>query len=380
MSQPPGFPSSTARSSPSLGGPVRFTATLTEALPWTVTVRARCGPAPRERDRGDSGGLDLGRFRDAVRRLHVRDRGGPDLRPARGTVPGPAAARGDEPDRQPAHADAERRRARRVDLRVVLAFHRASVAVEVLDSSSQVVRTLASSFSYSGRASFAWNGRNASGHPRSRRPLSHPDHGHVAGPAGAQEPRHRGRPDPGPPREVAPTPFSPNGDGRLDSTAIGFRLARDADVRVRIMDGTTDGGRRPPRSGRFGRAPRRSRGRTQPERCGRGRGLPRRSSRRRRASGRVLSRSARDRHARSRRPHRLGSPSEGRAHGRAPLAERGGDGPASLRLAGAGAACARSSARRATSPSRSRGRRASGLRPEVARRTSAPRDGQARAG
>jgi hypothetical protein len=37
--------------------------------------------------------------------------------------------------------------------------------------------------------------------------------------------------------EIAPTSFSPNGDGRLDSAAIGFRLARQADVRVQIMDG-----------------------------------------------------------------------------------------------------------------------------------------------
>ena len=37
--------------------------------------------------------------------------------------------------------------------------------------------------------------------------------------------------------EAAPTPFSPNDDGILDSSAIGFRLARQADVRVRIREG-----------------------------------------------------------------------------------------------------------------------------------------------
>jgi hypothetical protein len=37
--------------------------------------------------------------------------------------------------------------------------------------------------------------------------------------------------------EVAPTPFSPNGDGRLDSATVGFRLARQAETRVWIMDG-----------------------------------------------------------------------------------------------------------------------------------------------
>jgi hypothetical protein len=36
---------------------------------------------------------------------------------------------------------------------------------------------------------------------------------------------------------VAPALFSPNGDGRLDATTISFKLSRDADVRVRVMDG-----------------------------------------------------------------------------------------------------------------------------------------------
>src|SRR5207247_1155105 len=36
---------------------------------------------------------------------------------------------------------------------------------------------------------------------------------------------------------VAPTPFSPNGDGRLDTATVGFKLSRQADVRVRIMGG-----------------------------------------------------------------------------------------------------------------------------------------------
>jgi flagellar hook assembly protein FlgD len=114
---------------------------------------------------------------------------------------------------------------------------RASVAVEVLNSSSKVVRTLASSFSYSaGGASMSWNGRNSSGHlvqdGRYRVRITATSPGQQARRShGIVVDRTLGH------LEIAPTPFSPNGDGRLDSTSIGFRLARQADVRVRIVDG-----------------------------------------------------------------------------------------------------------------------------------------------
>jgi flagellar hook assembly protein FlgD len=114
---------------------------------------------------------------------------------------------------------------------------RASVAVEVIDSASKVVRTLASSLSYTaGKASMAWNGRNSSGHRvqdgRYRIRITATSPGQQARKShGIVVDRTLGH------LEIAPTPFSPNGDGRLDSAAISFRLARQADVRVRIMDG-----------------------------------------------------------------------------------------------------------------------------------------------
>jgi hypothetical protein len=105
---------------------------------------------------------------------------------------------------------------------------------------------MASSFSYgSGRASMAWDGRNASGRlvrdGRYRIRITATSPGQQARKSrGIVVDRTLGH------LQAAPTPFSPNGDGRLDSTAIGFQLVRDADVRVRIMDGkTTVAGVRP---------------------------------------------------------------------------------------------------------------------------------------
>jgi hypothetical protein len=82
----------------------------------------------------------------------------------------------------------------------------------------------------------AWNGRNSSGHlvqdGRYRIRITATSPGQQARRShGIVVDRTLGH------LEIAPTPFSPNGDGRLDSTSIGFRLARQADVRVRITDG-----------------------------------------------------------------------------------------------------------------------------------------------
>ena len=162
---------------------------------------------------------------------------GPDLRPAGGKVPGPPPL---EVTRLTASPHAVTPNGDGLGEATSVSFSlstRASVAVEVLNASSQVVRTLAGSFSYSsGRASFTWSGRNASGRLvhdgryRIRVTATSPGQ-QVRKSHGVVVDRTLGH------LAVAPTPFSPEADGRLDSTAIGFSLARDAGVQVRIMDG-----------------------------------------------------------------------------------------------------------------------------------------------
>ena len=221
-----------------LGGPVRFTATLTEALPWTVTLRD-ASDAVVAIGSGTSAAVDwtwdasATPFGDVSYAIEA----GPDLRPARGTVSGPRALEVTRLTASP-HTVTPNEDGIGESTSVSFALSaRASVAVEVIDSSSRVVRTLASSFSYSaGRASMSWNGRNASGHlvqdGRYRIRVTATSPGQQARKShGIVVDRTLGH------LEIAPTSFSPNGDGRLDSAAIGFRLARQADVRVQIMDG-----------------------------------------------------------------------------------------------------------------------------------------------
>ena len=222
----------------SLGGAVRFVATLTEHLPWTVTIRDAAN-AVVAKGSGTGTGVDwtwdasafpYGDFTYSIE-------AGPDLRPAGGKVPGP-------PPLEVTHLTASPHavtpngdglgEATSVSFSLSI---RASVAVEVLNASSQVVRTLAGSFSYSsGRASFTWSGRNASGRfvhdGRYRIRVTATSSGQQARKShGVVVDRTLGH------LAIAPTPFSPDADGRLDSTAIGFSLARDAGVQVRIMDG-----------------------------------------------------------------------------------------------------------------------------------------------
>jgi flagellar hook assembly protein FlgD len=222
----------------SLGGQVRFRATLTEALAWTVTVRDAADAIVAT---GSGTGTAVDWTWDASTtpfgNVSYAIEAGSDLRPARGTVPGPPPLEVTSLTATP-HALTPNEDGVGESMAVSFALStRASVAVEVLDSSSRVVRTLASSFSYSaGRASMAWNGRNSSGRLvhdgryRIRITATLPGQ-QVRKSHGVVVDRTLGH------LEAVPTLFSPNDDGILDSTAIGLRLAREADVRVRIMEG-----------------------------------------------------------------------------------------------------------------------------------------------
>ena len=222
----------------SLGGSVRFTATLTEELPWTVTIRDAAGAVVAQGAgtgtavdwTWDASAVPYGAFTYSIQ-------AGPDLRPAGGKVPGPLPLEVTSLTASP-HTVTPNGDGFGEGTSVTFSLSiRASAAVEVLNSSSQVVRTLANSLSYSsGRATLTWNGRNASGHfvrdGRYRIRITATSPGQQARKShGVLVDRTLGHLD------VAPTPFSPDGDGRRDSTSIGFRLSRDADVRARVMDG-----------------------------------------------------------------------------------------------------------------------------------------------
>jgi flagellar hook assembly protein FlgD len=222
----------------SLGGFVRFTATLTAALPWTVTIRdesdavvATGGGTGKAVDwTWDASTTAFGRFTWSIE-------AGPDLRPARGTVPGPpplvVTSLTTNPHTVSPNGD-EIGESTKVSFTLST---RGSAAVEVVDSTGKVVRTLAGSLAYrSGRASLTWNGRNSAGglvrDGRYRIRVTATSPGQQARKSrGVVVDRTLGH------LVVAPTPFSPNADGRLDTTTIAFRLAHEADVRVRIVDG-----------------------------------------------------------------------------------------------------------------------------------------------
>ena len=223
-----------------LGGPVRFTATLTSSLPWTVTIHDDTG-APIANGSGtgttvdwtwDASAIPFGDYTYSIA-------AGPDLRPAHGKIasspplavtslkvrPGVLTPNGDG-----------------IGEETTVSYSlstRATLEVDVLDSSARVVRSLVSGQAYrSGSPSVVWNGRDSAGKRvrdgvyrvrvtatspgqdagKSRRLVVDRTLGHLT---------------------VAPTPFSPNADGRLDTSAVGFQLAHQADVRVRIMRGST---------------------------------------------------------------------------------------------------------------------------------------------
>ena len=224
----------------SLGGLVRFTATLSDALPWTVTIRDSAGSTVAHGAGNgaavdwtwDASGTPFGAFTYEIG-------AGSDLRPARGTVPGPPPLEVTSLGVRP-HALTPNRDGIGESASVSFSLStRANVAVEVLRADSKAVRTLAGSYSYqAGRARLTWNGRNSSGNVvrdgyyRVRIIATSPGQ-QVRKSRGIVVDRTLGHLD------VAPTPFSPDGDGQLESAGVSFTLSRDANVRVRVMNGDT---------------------------------------------------------------------------------------------------------------------------------------------
>jgi flagellar hook assembly protein FlgD len=222
-----------------LGGDVRFRGRLSSALPWTVTVLDENG-APVASGSGSGTAVDwtwhassalFGAYTYAIE-------AGPDVRPATGAVPGPPRLAVSSLTVRPVAitpngdgvSDSQK-----VSYSLTTS---ATVKAEILDLSAHVVRTLVTAQAYrGGTPRLTWDGTTATG-------------------AKVQDGRYRVRVTAVAPGQqatrtrdvivdrtlghlvLAPAFFSPNGDGRLDATKVSFTLARQADVRVRIMDGT----------------------------------------------------------------------------------------------------------------------------------------------
>jgi flagellar hook assembly protein FlgD len=225
----------------SLGGSVHFTATLTSALPWTVTI-ADAGGKTVATGSGTGAAVDwtweASSFPSGDYTYSIA--AGPDLLPATGRVPGPSPLEILSLTAKP-HVLTPNGDGSRDDVTVAYSLStRATVKVEVLDSAAAVVRSLAVTQAYrSGPSTLVWDGRNASGKLvpdgdyRVRLTATSPGQ-EVVGNRRLVVDRTLGH------LAVEQTPFSPNADGRRDAAAVTFTLARQADTRVRIMkDGRT---------------------------------------------------------------------------------------------------------------------------------------------
>ncbi len=180
-----------------LGGPVRFTATLTSSLPWTVTIYDDSG-APVANGSGADTAVDwtwdasATPFGDYTYSISA----GPDLRPAQGKIPGPPPLAVTSLKVRPGRLDAERRRHRREDNGLVLALdprHRRGRRARLVGAGGPVARLRAgiSERLPELRVERARLGREA----LARRRVPRSRDGDLAGAGCEQEPPPRRRPD-----------------------------------------------------------------------------------------------------------------------------------------------------------------------------------------
>jgi flagellar hook assembly protein FlgD len=222
-----------------LGGPVRITGRLSTALPWTVTIRDANGAAVA---RGSGSGTSIGWTWDASAipfgTFSYTVAAGPDVRPWTAAVPGPPPLAVEHVTTAPTaltpNGDG-------VGESMKISFSLttgANVTVEVVNGSGSVVRRLASRSFPRGASSLVWDGRNANGglvaDGRYTIRFSAASPGQSAS-ASRNIVVDRTLGD----LVVTPTPFSPNGDGLLDTTSASYKLTRTATVRVQILRART---------------------------------------------------------------------------------------------------------------------------------------------
>jgi flagellar hook assembly protein FlgD len=220
----------------SLGGLVWVTGRLSSALSWSVTIRAGDGSIVAT---GTGSGTTVNWTWDATAFPYgtytYTVAAGSNLRPWTAPVPGPPLLAVRRVRVSPAvltpNGDG-------LDETTSVSFGLTAAAVvtaDVLNGSGTLVRRLANARSFgAGRHSLSWAGRDGSG-------ALVPD-GNYSVEISAQSP---GQSDSSSRAIVvdrtlgflalAPERFSPNGDGRLDTDGVTFKLARAARVRVLVL-------------------------------------------------------------------------------------------------------------------------------------------------
>jgi hypothetical protein len=217
----------------SLGGPVRFTARLSESRPWTVTVfdgsgrtvASGAGSGTTVDWTWNATGVSAGRYTYAIE-------AGSDVRPARGPVgalvPLELTRLAVAPRIVTPNGDGV---ADRAQVRVTLT-RAAALSLWVETRAGERVATLASGRAVgAGTTAIAWGARVADARYRV---VARAEDGaeRAEGSAAVTVDRTLGH------FFVRPAAFSPNGDGRFDSVSLSYRLAKQAAVRLRIVAGS----------------------------------------------------------------------------------------------------------------------------------------------
>jgi len=206
-----------------LGGPIRFTARVSLAASWTVTVTDSLGDVV---DTGSGSGKNVDWTWDATAAapgVYSYAIETPGARSATGTVGAPLAVTSVtvEPRLVTPNGDG-----RNDEVAVAYRLRRsATVTATLIDAAGTTVATLFTGLRASGRHTFRWDG---SGLPDGRYRVVIASGGARAAAAVLVD------------RTLAaftasPGAFSPNGDGRSDSALLTFTLASPAQVEVRLL-------------------------------------------------------------------------------------------------------------------------------------------------
>ena len=224
-----------------VGGPVRFTARLSAARPWTVEVRDGAGTVVAQ---GSGSGTAVDWTWDAsavpIAFYTYTISAGDAVRPSTLPVPGPPPLAVTGLKAAPRVLTPNGDGTGEVSTIAFGLTRRAVLGVRVVSASNgTAVRTLlASSLRPAGPRSLSWDGKTSSGAVVAdgayRIEVSAEDGPEsVTKSVGVVVDRTLGG------LTVAPTVLSPNGDGRAEPLAIGYVLARQAAVRVQIRRGKT---------------------------------------------------------------------------------------------------------------------------------------------